>query len=294
MTAEYPENIPINQIKVRLELSKSEIELIRYTLKMLVDDGTTTGPISRSASAKFPGRYPEEEELENEVTDVQSTMSTMAKMLEAKSIATVTNVFCDQVYQNLISGFPEIEKMFPSLRHQATHLATVLRIAVTQLEDLSRLDDYLCRLGKMHRRILNVEPPQYELMGKALIKTFQERFGTEFNYELENVWIKLYRYLADSILQFGIDPVMNCEVPVFYNRSYPQPTGLEVGLNSEIQIIPQNIIRPTPTIENSDQDISGSIYNSSHSLYRVPKVKSYRSQMVAMARAIVKQRYKKE
>ncbi|EGW34977.1 uncharacterized protein SPAPADRAFT_58104 [Spathaspora passalidarum NRRL Y-27907] len=209
---------PATQYRVSLSLTKPEIELIRYTWnKMLLDDeDTTPRPPSRSTSPGIPGGYPGDETL---TRDTQSSNSSTAKMIKAQSSAIATSLFCRQFYANLLSHEPALEKMFPSIKHQAVSFAAVLSLAVMQLENLSSLEDYLFKLGKRHTRILNIEPVHYELMGEALIQTFHERFGFKFNQELEILWIKVYLYLANSILQFGIDPVMQ------YNET-PNPNSL--------------------------------------------------------------------
>ena len=126
--------------------------------------------------------------------------------IESSTIA--SSLFCRQFYFNLLSKDPELEKLFPSIKHQAVSFAGILTFTISQLENLSNLDEYLSKLGKLHARILNIEAPQFQLMGEALIQTFQERFGYKFNKELETLWIKFYLYLANSILQYGIDPVL--------------------------------------------------------------------------------------
>lgn len=174
-----------SQYKVNLNLNKKEIELIRYTWNiMLLDE-------ENSVSGKIPGLF---------------------KKNNASTIA--SSLFCRQFYSNLLSMSPELEKLFPSIKHQAVAFAGVMSFAITQLENLSNLDDYLNKLGKRHSRILGIEPSQFELMGEALIETFHERFGYKFTRELEILWIKLYLYLSNSLLQFGIDPVLK------FNKDY--------------------------------------------------------------------------
>ncbi|EGW34979.1 uncharacterized protein SPAPADRAFT_64181 [Spathaspora passalidarum NRRL Y-27907] len=281
-----------NQIKITLNLSESEIEIIRYTWNkmFLEDEGIATRPLIRCTSRDFPGGYPEEGA--NPVQDVSSTTSSIAQMLEAKRLATVTGVFCYQVYQNLSARYPGLEKMFPSLKHQATHFATVLRITVTQLEDLSQLDDYLCRLGKRHSRILKVEPLPYELMGEALIETFQQRFGTKFNQDFETAWTKLYLFLANSILQFGVDPVMTCEGPLHNNRVYTQPTSTDDESSSQESISFKENMEPSPTID-LEEIIPERGRKSPYDLYKRPTIKYSRSSMAAMATAAIKRKYRK-
>lgn len=194
------------QYRVLLNLSKHEIEMLRFTWnKMLLDD-----PIEQKLA--IPGAFPMAEKSQTRVAS-RSSSTTMASSL-----------FCRQFYANLLSMDPSLEKLFPSIKHQAVSFAGVMSLAITQLESLSNLDDYLIKLGKRHSRVLGIEPPNFELMGEALIQTFHQRFGVRFTQELEILWIKLYLYLANSILQFGIDPVMRFDrerESAAYNQGIP-------------------------------------------------------------------------
>ncbi|EGW34978.1 uncharacterized protein SPAPADRAFT_131849 [Spathaspora passalidarum NRRL Y-27907] len=264
----------LNQIKVSLSLSKSEIDIIRYSWQdMLIENETTfPRPTIRSTNPSIPGGYPEE--YPNE-PDNQTIAASVSDRVKAKSLARATTLFCQQLYKNLLDRDHALERMFPSIKHQATHFATVLTVAVMQLDDLSTLDDYLCRLGKRHARVLGVEPAQFELMGEALVETFHQRFGARFNQELEIVWIKLYLYLANTILQFGIDPVMKLEqeqLPAYDNRVYNQETnmGSEPDCPMEVWdveapplLTPKIISVPSPTIyDDFDQTSMGRGYHS--------------------------------
>lgn len=133
----------------------------------------------------------------------------MKGLSQIKQMSTSTvalSLFCRQFYGNLLAMSPGLEGYFPLIKHQAVAFAGVVSLAILQLDNLSSLDEYLTKLGKRHTRILNIEPEHFELMGEALIKTFIERFGIKFNHELEVLWIKLYMYLSNSILQYGQDP----------------------------------------------------------------------------------------
>lgn len=189
------------QYRVRLELSPKDISLLRYTWnRMLVDE-----PVPEQALVlHIPGSI---------------WQNTKAKSLPLPRLSLgALSTFCTQLYLNLLTMDPDLEQAFPSLRHQAISMAGVMSLAINSLDNLSNLDDYLEQLGKRHSRILGIEPFQYEMMGEALIQTFVERFGTRFTHELEILWIKFYLYLANSFIQFGMDPVLRLNIEV-YGRS---------------------------------------------------------------------------
>ncbi|CEP63191.1 uncharacterized protein LALA0_S07e04522g [Lachancea lanzarotensis] len=146
------------------------------------------------------------------------------------SAAFASSIFCSQFYGNLMYMEPSIEQMFPSIRHQAVAFAGVLTMAVNNLDDLSTLEAYLSSLGKRHSRILAIEPFHFELMGMAFLKTIKERFGHHSTLELEETWSRLYSFLANSILQFGIDPVLKID-----------------ALNNEIVFPVPDLVKGLPT-----------------------------------------------
>lgn len=205
------------QFRVSLTLSKREIELIRYSWhEMLMDQ---PGVTKKAKPTNIPGAFPVFGKASNSGNSSGTSgngnnsgngngTSGMPGVTRTSAARVASSLFCRQLYANLLSMDPNLESLFPLIRHQAVAFSGVLSFAVSQLENLSTLDDYLMSLGKRHSRILGIEPASFELMGEALVQTFHERFGNRFSHELEILWIKVYLYLANSILQFGIDPVL--------------------------------------------------------------------------------------
>lgn len=201
-----------SKFKVQFQLHTREISLLRYTWnKMLVDEEIEHQELSLPIEGMISV-----DKGQNKALLVTNTSSSYASM--------ALSMFCISFYHTLLSMAPELEVMFPSLKHQASAFASVISLAIANLENLSVLDDYLTKLGNTHARILGIDPPQFELMGEAFIRTFHERFGNKFTHELEVLWIKLYMYIANSLLQHGIDPHLKLESQVFqrsgvYNES---------------------------------------------------------------------------
>lgn len=192
------------QYKIMLQFPKEDIDLIRYTwCQMLLDDDSLPG---HKKKEQLPGTFPGEES--KQVYDDNSSSSGVSKTVRYSSSAIASSLFCRQFYANLLAMAPDLEVLFPSIRHQAVNFAGVMSLAVSQLENLQVIENYLINLGKRHSRILDIEPANFELMGEALILTFHQRFGIRFTQELETLWIKLYLYLSNSLIQFGIDPIL--------------------------------------------------------------------------------------
>uniref|UniRef100_A0A0L0P5X3 Globin domain-containing protein n=1 Tax=Candidozyma auris TaxID=498019 RepID=A0A0L0P5X3_CANAR len=198
-----------SKFKVQFHLLPKEISLLRYTWnKMLVDEELETQELSLPIEGLLT--------VQQEKHHLQpQSRQQAATILSSRYASMALSMFCISFYHTLLSMDPELELMFPSLRHQASAFASVISLAISSLENLSVLDDYLTKLGNTHSRILGIEAPQFELMGEAFIQTFHERFGTKFTHELEVLWIKLYMYLANSLLQNGMDPTLKLDSQVF-------------------------------------------------------------------------------
>ncbi|CEP61054.1 globin LALA0_S02e05710g [Lachancea lanzarotensis] len=129
------------------------------------------------------------------------------------NIKNSNSLFGDQFLENIIALAPVLETLFPMIKHIAVGVTGMLTIAVNNLEDLSVLDTYLGSLGKRHARIIGVQAEQFEFAGIAFIKTVRERFGVHCTHELEETWRRVYSFLANSLLQAGIDPVLESKAP---------------------------------------------------------------------------------
>ncbi|EGW34982.1 uncharacterized protein SPAPADRAFT_64183 [Spathaspora passalidarum NRRL Y-27907] len=240
--------------------------LIRYTWNTLLveDEGTTLKRQTRPSSPDFLCECTEDitPRSSEDSFDSQDTITGMARVIKSNSTGIATSLFCRQFYANIIARDREMKNIFPSIEHQSLDLASVLTIVVLQLDDLSSLEDYLMKLGKRHTRILNIEPVHYEILGEVLIQTFHERFGNKFNQELEIVWIKLYLFLANSLLQYGIDPVLNVEKEAVDLKRVPTHMSTS-SVRTEKTLVgsPKKGLYQDEKAENSDID---SVTNEVH------------------------------
>lgn len=218
--------------KIVLNLTKREIKLIRDSWNILLSD---EGSVDNKSSSFFKRVFKSSRSSsisQGQASNlVESSKKSMLQRVPTGrsahgSINTVKNapqtatmasssisssLFCAQFYSNFLSMDPDLEKLYPSLKHQATAFAGVLTMAINNLEDLTAMEAYLNNLGKRHARVLGIHPPQFEMMGIAFLRTIRDRFGVYCTFELEETWARLYSYLANSILQFGIDPILKVD-----------------------------------------------------------------------------------
>lgn len=150
---------------------------------------------------------------------------------EKANVGTASAFFCQQFYENLLGEYPELSVLFPSIKSQASSMAGILALVISQLDNLPRVREVLISLGKRHSRIIGVEVTHYELVGNALLRTLSDRIQDEFTPELENAWIKFFTYITNLMLQAGEDPPLPAQTlypvltPVSSNNSSISPAA---------------------------------------------------------------------
>ncbi|GME85204.1 unnamed protein product [Ambrosiozyma monospora] len=183
--------------QISLKLSHSEIKGLRKSWDMITEVDTNNNEKSKDDESIFS-------------VDSSRSSNSHAQQFNAQQFTSM--LFCVQFYDNLISFEPTIERLIPSIKHQASAFAGVINVAIKNLEDLSRLSESLKNLGKLHSRILGIDPEFFQIMGEAFMKTITDRYASmklPLSMQLEESWIKLYTYLANAMLQGGIDPVVD-------------------------------------------------------------------------------------
>ncbi|XP_019407606.1 PREDICTED: neuroglobin [Crocodylus porosus] len=67
----------------------------------------------------------------------------------------------------------------------------VIDAAVTQLENLPCLEDYLCNLGKKHQAV-GVKMDSFSAVGDSLLYMLEKCLGTAFSPDMREAWTRLY------------------------------------------------------------------------------------------------------
>lgn len=171
-----------------------------------------------------------------EITEIRQSWASMRDdqlevSQEKANVGTASAFFCQQFYENLLGEYPELSVLFPSIKSQASSMAGILALVISQLDNLARVKEVLIALGKRHSRIIGVEVTHYELVGNALLRTLADRIQDEFTPELENAWIKFFTYITNMMLQAGEDPPLPAQTlypvltPISSNSSSITPAA---------------------------------------------------------------------
>ncbi|KAG6936710.1 neuroglobin [Chelydra serpentina] len=67
----------------------------------------------------------------------------------------------------------------------------VIDAAVTHLENLSSLEEYLANLGKKHQTV-GVKVDSFSAVGESLLFMLEKCLGTAFSPDVREAWTRLY------------------------------------------------------------------------------------------------------
>jgi len=102
-------------------------------------------------------------------------------------------------YNKLFEYDPSLRSLFKKdMKEQGRKLMSVLKIAVSSLNDLNALVPTLQSLAKNHVKY-GVKPEDYTPVGNALLYTLKQGLGTAFTPELRQAWIDVYRLVANTM-----------------------------------------------------------------------------------------------
>ncbi|VEU23838.1 DEKNAAC104816 [Brettanomyces naardenensis] len=129
-----------------------------------------------------------------------------------------SSTFWIQVYEKLLTDDPTLGDVLPSVQHQTVSFASIMCTAINNLEDLSKMDDFLGNLGRKHCRVFNIQKAYFEAMGMSLVDVLELRL---MDTRVIGLWADLYSYLAEYLLQSGLaDPIISdsqnkCPYPTY-------------------------------------------------------------------------------
>jgi hemoglobin-like flavoprotein len=99
-------------------------------------------------------------------------------------------------YNKLFEYDPKLRPLFKSdLKDQGRKLMTTLKVAVNGLNDLEKLVVVLQQLAERHVGY-GVKPEDYTPVGNALLFTLKTGLGPDWNPELRQAWVDVFRLMA--------------------------------------------------------------------------------------------------
>lgn len=113
--------------------------------------------------------------------------------------------FIFRLYSNLLAANPKLRKILNSdkrIREDSLLFGELLSFVVTFLQDETRLDRFFSQFCEEHDNFVTNTTLYLEPMGQAIVQTCEQWLGKgKFDELLENLWVKLYIFIANSLLQ---------------------------------------------------------------------------------------------
>lgn len=133
--------------------------------------------------------------------DIQLLETSFAKIKD-RSVA-----FSDSFYNKLFTVHPELKILFKNveLAAQEQKLMASLTIIVENLRNPEQLTLALKSLGAYHHEVGTI-PEHYPFVGQALLETFAEYLGDEWNWSTEQAWLEAYNLISKTMLEGAQNP----------------------------------------------------------------------------------------
>ncbi len=104
-------------------------------------------------------------------------------------------------YQKLFEIDPSLRSMFRGdMKAQGTKLIVALATVVRALDNLGPVLETVRDLGRRHVKY-GVVDRHYESVGKALLATLEEGFGTAFEGEMREAWTLAYGIVSGAMME---------------------------------------------------------------------------------------------
>lgn len=140
------------------------------------------GKINKNTTS-FEGALFSENLTEEEIRLVQQSTGLMKQNLDQ---------FADEFYDELFRLNPIVKTLFLSnIKSQAKKFAQMFELLISGLTNIEKLIPALKSLGRRHANY-GIEDHHYKVVGTVLIKTLKKSIGQQFTPETENAWAKTF------------------------------------------------------------------------------------------------------
>lgn len=111
------------------------------------------------------------------------------------------DAFARAFYDTLFDVAPEVRALFPAdMTAQRGKLVEEVAFLIGAAADLDRFVERARELGRRHVGY-GVRPADYDAVGVALVAAVRERTGDEWTTAHYEAWTRLYRLIADVMLE---------------------------------------------------------------------------------------------
>ncbi|CAK9435684.1 uncharacterized protein LODBEIA_P04110 [Lodderomyces beijingensis] len=145
--------------------------------------------------------------------------------------------FFSKLYPNLLDQNRSLYQIFNNddavVRQHSEIFADCLTFIVAHIEEQALLEEFLFQFVNENQRFARTSVKYLDPMGNAFITTFKQVLNTQWTSVVELVWIKVYVFIANSIL--GFEEEVKSEVSSFNEADVP-PLNIQRGLSHRVSV----------------------------------------------------------
>ncbi|ODV78086.1 uncharacterized protein CANTADRAFT_7545 [Suhomyces tanzawaensis NRRL Y-17324] len=134
---------------------------------------------------------------DDELLQIKSSWSTVTSVYQKKK-------FIPTLYSNLLASNPSLKPTFDNINVLEQHqviFEDILNFVVSHLgQGQQILDEFLFQFVCENQQFTNESVSYLEPMGSAFIQTFKECMNRQYDSQLESAWIRVYIFVANSLL----------------------------------------------------------------------------------------------
>jgi nitric oxide dioxygenase len=110
--------------------------------------------------------------------------------------------FVERFYHNLFTDYPPAQPLFANsdMASQRQKLLNALILVIENLRQPDVLSKALRGLGARHVQY-GALPEHYPLVGRSLLKTFEQSLGTDWTPDVQQAWSEAYAAIAALMLE---------------------------------------------------------------------------------------------
>ncbi|CAM4643511.1 neuroglobin [Siphateles boraxobius] len=86
----------------------------------------------------------------------------------------------------------------PEFLDHVTKVMLVIDAAVSHLDDLHTLEDFLLNLGRKHQAV-GVKPQSFAVVGESLLYMLQSSLGPAYTTPLRQAWLNMYSIVVSAM-----------------------------------------------------------------------------------------------
>ena len=162
--------------------------------------------------------------------------------------------FYPELYENLFELNPQLRSIFNNddsvINYHCDIFGDLFNFIINNIEDDLLLNEFLYQFVNENQRFSSMISQYLEPMGNALIQTFKNELSGQFTSVLELIWIKIFVFVANLLLQYEED-IVSEDSNSMDEDYYIPPLNINRERKQSIDTLPT----PSPPLRKEEEEV---------------------------------------